>query len=44
MNTDFEDSELKEELETTKYMFFIFKEEKEEYQGATSGHAQQPQD
>lgn len=31
MNTDFEDSELKEELETTKYMFFIFKKEKGEY-------------
>lgn len=31
MNTDFEDSDLKEELETTKYMFFIFKEENGEY-------------
>lgn len=31
MNTDFEDSDLKEELETTKYMFFIFKEENREY-------------
>ncbi len=31
MNTDFEDSDLKEELETTKYMFFIFKEESGEY-------------
>ena len=31
MNTDFEDSNLKEELETTKYMFFIFKEENREY-------------
>lgn len=31
MNTDFEDSYLKEELETTKYMFFIFKEEIGEY-------------
>lgn len=31
MNTDFEDSYLKEELETTKYMFFIFKEENGEY-------------
>lgn len=31
MNTDFEDSDLKEELETTKYMFFIFKEEDSEY-------------
>lgn len=31
MNTGFEDSDLKEELETTKYMFFIFKEENGEY-------------
>ena len=31
MNTDFEDSDLKEELETTKYMFFIFKKENNEY-------------
>lgn len=31
MNTDFEDSKLKEELETTKYMFFIFRKEKGEY-------------
>ena len=31
MNTDFEDSDLKEELETTKYMFLIFKEENGEY-------------
>ena len=31
MNTDFENSNLKEELETTKYMFFIFKEENREY-------------
>lgn len=29
--TNFEDSDLKEELETTKYMFFIFKKEKSEY-------------
>ena len=28
MNTDFEDSNLKEELETTKYMFFVFKKDK----------------
>lgn len=31
MNNDFEDSSLKEELETTKYMFFIFKKENNEY-------------
>lgn len=31
MNTHFEDSDLKEELETTKYMFFIFKEANGEY-------------
>lgn len=31
MNTDFEDSYLKEELETTKYMFFVFKKENGEY-------------
>ena len=31
INTDFEDSDLKEELETTKYMFFIFKKENSEY-------------
>lgn len=29
MNTDFENSDLKEKLETTKYLFFIFKKEKE---------------
>ena len=29
--TNFEDSDLKEELETTKYMFFIFKKEQGEY-------------
>lgn len=31
MNTDFEDSNLKEELETTKYMFFVFKKDKNDY-------------
>ena len=31
LNTDFEDSAFREELETTKYMFFIFKKETEEY-------------
>lgn len=32
VNTPFSDSDIKEELETTKYMFFVFKEiEKEEY-------------
>lgn len=31
LKTDFEDSDLREELETTKYMFFIFKKENEEY-------------
>lgn len=31
LKTDFEDSDLREELETTKYMFFIFKKEKDEY-------------
>jgi len=31
MNTDFEDSDLKEELETTKFMFFIFQKENGEY-------------
>jgi hypothetical protein len=31
MNTDFENSNLKEELETTKYMFFVFKMEHGEY-------------
>lgn len=30
-NTDFEDSTFREELETTKYMFFVFKKEKGEY-------------
>lgn len=30
-NTDFENSELKEELETTKYMFFVFKKSKNDY-------------
>lgn len=30
-NTEFEDSDLKEELETTKYMFFIFKKHKDDY-------------
>ena len=30
-NTDFEDSAFREELETTKYMFFVFKKEKGEY-------------
>ena len=31
LNTDFENSDLREELETTKYMFFIFKKENKEY-------------
>lgn len=31
VNQNWEDSDLKEELETTKYMFFIFKMENEEY-------------
>ena len=31
INEKWEDSELKEELETTKYMFFIFKKEHDEY-------------
>ena len=31
INQDWETSDLKEELETTKYMFFIFKKEKGEY-------------
>lgn len=31
LNIDFEDSDLKEELETTKYMFFIFKNINNEY-------------
>ncbi len=31
INENWEDSELKEELETTKYMFFIFKKENGEY-------------
>lgn len=31
MNTDFENSNLREELETTKYMFFVFKKEHGEY-------------
>ena len=31
LKTEFEDSDLREELETTKYMFFIFKKEKDEY-------------
>lgn len=31
MNTDFDDSDLKEELETTKYMLFIFKKINSEY-------------
>lgn len=31
INEDWENSELKEELETTKYMFFIFKKDKDEY-------------
>ncbi len=31
-NTNFEDSDLKEELETTKYMFFIFKHNSDEYE------------
>ena len=31
IKTDFEDSYLKEKLETTKYMFFIFKKENQEY-------------
>ena len=31
INENWEDSELKEELETTKYMFFIFKKEDSEY-------------
>lgn len=31
LKTDFENSELREELETTKYMFFIFKKENKEY-------------
>lgn len=30
-NTDFENSKLKEELETTKYMFFVFKKSKNDY-------------
>lgn len=30
-NTDFEDSDLREELETTKYMFFVFKKDKDDY-------------
>jgi len=29
--TEWEDSELKEELETTKYMFFVFKKEDDDY-------------
>ncbi len=31
LETSFEDSEFREELETTKYMFFIFKKEENEY-------------
>lgn len=31
LNTDFEDSLLREKFETTKYMFFVFKKENEEY-------------
>ena len=31
MNTDFENSNLRDELETTKYMFFVFKKEHGEY-------------
>ena len=31
VNQDWEDCDLKEELETTKYMFFIFKKENKEY-------------
>ena len=31
INETWEDSGLKEELETTKYMFFVFKKEKEDY-------------
>lgn len=30
-NTEWEDSELKEELETTKYMFFVFKKKNDDY-------------
>lgn len=30
-NTEFEDSDLKEELETTKFMFFVFKKHKKDY-------------
>ena len=31
INENWEDSKLKEELETTKYMFFVFKKEKNDY-------------
>lgn len=31
LTTKFEDSNLREQLETTKYMFFVFKSEKEDY-------------
>ena len=30
-NTDFENSDIKEELETTKYMFFVFKKDNTDY-------------
>lgn len=31
VNTDFENSDIKEELETTKYMFFVFKKDNKDY-------------